>query len=1353
MKKMKKLLTMLMITVITLTVIPFNFSSASTNHGSNLITSVSLDKTTVNFSEKFQVNYTWAIPDGTVKAGDTMIVKMPAELKLEAGLDFDLKDAQRNIVGRAQVNPTTNEITVTFTDYAESRTNVHGDMRVWVQLDRFTNIPGETTTINFPTKNGEVRLGITVPDNGTVGPPTTEVPANVLGKWGQVDANDPTLINWNVLINYDKLTIPNAVYTDTIAAGHTFVRDSLVVYKGDTDGQGNPRPANKLSDTETANMLKSHSAEGFQLELGSINQTVSVTYQTKMTNPTTGQVYRNEAKLTGTDVSENKESEVKYFGGDGSGTGETPDPTGSLELIKRDASNHANRLEGAEFRLTSNNGEAARTITTDAAGRVEVGNLPLGTYTLVETKAPTGFELDATPRTFEITADNHTTIQTITIDNTPTPDQPPTPDPTGSLELIKRDASNHANRLEGAEFRLTSNNGEAARTITTDATGHVEVGNLPLGNYTLVETKAPAGFELDATPHTFEITATNHTSVQVVTVDNKPLIVEQPDPTGSVQLRKVDATATNKTLAGATYHLLNAAGTPIKTVTTEANGTLTINDLALGKYSLVEMTAPSGYILDKTPIAFEITEANAGQMITLTHKNTKIDVPEIHKNVAAHQAFDWNIMAQLEGAPTTASQSLELTNRDDSFVWNVDTKFGNNTATWTKAVLTDQINDLLEIENIQITDAQGNDVTGNGTLTEENNLITFTINKKNNSYAFLSGQTYTMNIQTKIKEGVTDEQLAPFIQEGGIPNQAELAFNNNGKIVSDIPKVTPPPVNPEISKDIEGKDHLELANRNDAFDWNVHTAFGNQTASWNQAIITDQINNLLAIEKIQITDEDGNDVTENGTLTEENNLITFTMNKKDDSFAYLAGHTYTMTVTTTIKEGVTDEQLAPFIQDGGIPNQADLAFGNEGDMIQSEIPTVTPPPVNPEISKDIEGKDHLELANRNDAFDWNVHTAFGNQTASWNQAIITDQINNLLSIEKIQITDENGNDVTENGTITEENNLITFTMNKKDDSFAYLAGHIYTMTVTTTIKQDVTDEQLAPFIKDGGIPNQADLAFANEGDMIQSEIPTVTPPPVNPEIHKDIEGVQHVDLANRNDAFKWNIHTAFGNQTASWNQAIITDQINNVLAIQSIQITDENGNDVTENGTITEENNLITFTMSKKDDSFAYLAGHTYTMIAATTIKESVTDEQLAPFIQDGGIPNQADLAFGNKGDNIRSEIPTVTPPNPETPVTVTPGNPETPSKVTPVSPIKETQINKETSPQKASKIPSQPEKTAEMKVSRAKNNDNAPTPTNTLPSTGDALEYIWILLGAIILLILGAVVVRQHRKADFNTK
>ncbi|MBC2388883.1 isopeptide-forming domain-containing fimbrial protein, partial [Listeria booriae] len=522
--------------------------------------------------------------------------------------------------------------------------------------------------------------------------------------------------------------------------------------------------------------------------------------------------------------------------------------------------------------------------------------------------------------------------------------------------------------------------------------------------------------------------------------------------------------------------------------------------------------------------------------------------------------------------------------------------------------------------------------------------------------------------------------------------------------------------------------------------WNIHTSFGNQTASWNQAIITDQINNLLAIKNIQIVDENGNDVTGNGTVTEENNLITFTMNKKDDSFAYLAGHTYTMIVTTEIKADTTDEQLAPFIKEGGIPNQAELAFGNEGDFLKSEIPTVTPPTVNPEIHKDIEGVQHVDLANRNDVFNWNIHTSFGNQTASWNQAIITDQINNLLAIKNIQIVDENGNDVTGNGTVTEENNLITFTMNKKDDSFAYLAGHTYTMIVTTEIKADTTDEQLAPFIKEGGIPNQAELAFGNEGDFSKSEIPTVTPPTVNPEIHKDIEGVQHVDLANRNDAFNWNIQTVFGNQTASWNQAIITDQIHEFLNIENIQITDENGNDVTGNGTVTEENNLITFTMNKKDDSFAYLAGHTYTMTVTTTIKVNVTDEQLAPFIKDGGIPNQAELAFNNEGDFLKSEIPTVTPPTPEVPEEVTPFTPENPTK--PVKPTTPT-----TEPN--AKTPSVETKSVEKaKVTEAPKTEKQTGFFSILPSTGDALEYIWVLLGAAILSILGVIAFRRYRKA-----
>ena len=80
----------------------------------------------------------------------------------------------------------------------------------------------------------------------------------------------------------------------------------------------------------------------------------------------------------------------------------------------------------------------------------------------------------------------------------------------------------------------------------------------------------------------------------------------------------------------------------------------------------------------------------------------------------------------------------------------------------------------------------------------------------------------------------------------------------------------------------------------------------------------------------------------------------FTLNKKDDSFAYLAGQTYKVIVTTKIRDNVTDEQLAPYIKDGGVPNQADLVFGpaGDGEIIKSEIPTVTPPiEKNPTIDK------------------------------------------------------------------------------------------------------------------------------------------------------------------------------------------------------------------------------------------------------------------------------------------------------------------------------------------------------------------------------------------------------------------
>ena len=120
-------------------------------------------------------------------------------------------------------------------------------------------------------------------------------------------------------------------------------------------------------------------------------------------------------------------------------------------------------------------------------------------------------------------------------------------------------------------------------------------------------------------------------------------------------------------------------------------------------------------------------------------------------------------------------------------------------------------------------------------------------------------------------------------------------------------------------------------------------SFGNTTSSWNEAVISDQINSLLEIQKVVIEDEDGNNVSENGTLSTTGNKVKFVLNAEDGGYGYLSGHTYTMTITTKIKSSATEAKLAPYRKNGGIPNRAKLVYGSNGDTVKSGKPTVTPP--------------------------------------------------------------------------------------------------------------------------------------------------------------------------------------------------------------------------------------------------------------------------------------------------------------------------------------------------------------------------------------------------------------------------
>ncbi|MEC2532434.1 SpaA isopeptide-forming pilin-related protein, partial [Bacillus cereus] len=185
---------------------------------------------------------------------------------------------------------------------------------------------------------------------------------------------------------------------------------------------------------------------------------------------------------------------------------------GAVELIKVDDID-GTTLKGAIFKIVDMNGKDVRTdLTTDKDGKISVSNLRPGDYQFIETKAPTGYDLNVKPIPFTITK-GQSQVTSVTALNSLT---------TGSIELTKVDIDHHGT-LEGAIFNILDQDGKVIREgLKTDQHGKVIVNDLKPGTYQLVETKAPKGYQLDASPINFTIDKAQATPLQI-TVSNKKI--------------------------------------------------------------------------------------------------------------------------------------------------------------------------------------------------------------------------------------------------------------------------------------------------------------------------------------------------------------------------------------------------------------------------------------------------------------------------------------------------------------------------------------------------------------------------------------------------------------------------------------------------------------------------------------------------------------------------------------------------------------------------------------------------------------------------------------------------------------
>ncbi|HAO5955188.1 TPA: LPXTG cell wall anchor domain-containing protein [Listeria monocytogenes] len=193
---------------------------------------------------------------------------------------------------------------------------------------------------------------------------------------------------------------------------------------------------------------------------------------------------------------------------------------------------------------------------------------------------------------------------------------------TGNAVILKKDKDS-GKPLSSAQYRVTGDDFD--KTVTTNADGKSTLNDLIVGNYKVVETKAPNGYTIDSTPKTLEIKANETTTLNV---NNKEAFFQ-------VKLTKEDAETGAKsqgsaTLQGAeyTFYADSALTKTLQTVTIGENNTAMSEKFSFENKTertiyAKETQAPVGYNIDTKIYTVKATQDNQTTEVFLETATSK----------------------------------------------------------------------------------------------------------------------------------------------------------------------------------------------------------------------------------------------------------------------------------------------------------------------------------------------------------------------------------------------------------------------------------------------------------------------------------------------------------------------------------------------------------------------------------------------------------------------------------------------------------------------------------------------------------------------------------------------------------
>ena len=294
---------------------------------------------------------------------------------------------------------------------------------------------------------------------------------------------------------------------------------------------------------------------------------------------------------------------------------------GSLTVTKVRDRGSMEALAGSTFQLYDANGNTyGSPQTTGADGTVIWTQLPYGAYSVKETGAPTGYNVDLNQYQVTINGSNTLTVRDAPI--------------IGSIQLVKKSKGTGI-PLAGAEFELLTKSGNQyvravgadgneLPTVTTDAEGKAAWNNaVEYGEYFAHEIKAPEGYQL--VEQYCAVGINQQAQAEIVDavdpiIQGKIRIVKTDADTGAA-LEGVELTITQ--LSAPSSHGNNAEGLFSATLTTNKDGIAETGWLDWGQYQITETKGPAHYVDAHFSTTVDVTEHEKTYTVSVTNEQNK----------------------------------------------------------------------------------------------------------------------------------------------------------------------------------------------------------------------------------------------------------------------------------------------------------------------------------------------------------------------------------------------------------------------------------------------------------------------------------------------------------------------------------------------------------------------------------------------------------------------------------------------------------------------------------------------------------------------------------------------------------